>query len=106
MRAGRDLVIAAPQPEGADDLTVLADPDRLHQILLNLLHNAVKFTPDGGCITLCAARWHGTVVLAVTDTGPGIAAKARVEVRPKPVERAWAWPSRRGWRRPRAATSR
>jgi two-component system OmpR family sensor kinase len=74
-RAGRDLVIAAAsQPEGADDLTVLADPDRLHQVLLNLLHNAVKFTPDGGRITLCAARRHGTVALAVTDTGPGIAA--------------------------------
>ena len=75
MRAGRDLVIAAPQPEGADDLTVLADPDRLHQILLNLLHNAVKFTPDGGCITLCAARRYGMVALSVTDTGPGIAAE-------------------------------
>jgi two-component system OmpR family sensor kinase len=74
-RTRRHLVIAASQPEGADDLTVLADPDRLHQVLLNLLHNAVKFTPDGGRITLWAARRNGTVALAVTDTGPGIAAE-------------------------------
>jgi two-component system OmpR family sensor kinase len=73
--ADRDLVIVAgPQSGGADGLTVLADPDRLHQILLNLLHNAVKFTPDGGCITVCAARENGRVALSVTDSGPGIAA--------------------------------
>lgn len=74
-RAGRDLVVAAPQTEPADGVAVLADPDRLHQILLNLLHNAVKFTPDGGCITLGAARQDGAVALSVTDTGPGIAAE-------------------------------
>jgi two-component system OmpR family sensor kinase len=74
-RSRRDLVIAAgPQTGGADNLAVLADPDRLHQILLNLLHNAVTFTPDGGCITLCPARRNGRVALSVTDTGPGIAA--------------------------------
>jgi signal transduction histidine kinase len=39
----------------------------------NLLHNAVKFTPDGGQITLSAALQNGAVALAVADTGPGIA---------------------------------
>ncbi len=74
-RSRRDLVIAAgPQAEGSADLAVLADPDRLHQILLNLLHNAVKFTPDGGRITVCAARQNGMVALSVSDTGPGIPA--------------------------------
>lgn len=75
-RAGRDLAIAiASPPAGADVLTVRADPDRLHQILLNLLHNAVKFTPNGGRITLHAARRNGTVAISVTDTGTGIAAE-------------------------------
>ncbi len=74
-RSGRDLlIVAGPQSGGAGALTVLADPDRLHQILLNLLHNAVKFTPDGGRITVCAARQNDRVALSVTDTGPGIAA--------------------------------
>src|SRR5439155_8345994 len=68
-------LVPTPQSERADALTVQADPVGRHQILLNLLHNAVKFTPDGGCITLCAARRNGTVALSVTDTGPGIAAE-------------------------------
>jgi two-component system OmpR family sensor kinase len=73
-RSRRDLVIVAgPPEEGAGDLAVLADPDRLHQILLNLLHNAVKFTPDGGRISVSAARQNGMVALSVADTGPGIA---------------------------------
>jgi len=72
-RSGRDLIVVGPQTD-TDGMAVLADPDRLHQILLNLLHNAVKFTPDGGCITLRGARRDGSGALSVTDTGPGIAA--------------------------------
>ncbi|HVC35647.1 MAG TPA: ATP-binding protein [Chloroflexota bacterium] len=73
-RSGRALIFAELKTDAADGLAVLADPDRLHQILLNLLHNAVKFTPDGGCISVGAARQNGRVALSVTDTGPGIAA--------------------------------
>jgi two-component system OmpR family sensor kinase len=72
--SGRDLVVSEPRTEAAGGLAVLADPDRLHQILLNLLHNAVKFTPDGGRITIGAVRRNGTVAISVADTGPGIAA--------------------------------
>jgi signal transduction histidine kinase/AmiR/NasT family two-component response regulator len=53
--------------------TVLADPMRLRQILLNLLNNALKFTPTGGSVTLTVGR--GTderLCFAVTDTGPGV----------------------------------
>jgi len=53
-----------------------ADPERLAQVLGNLINNALRYTPDGGRITL-AARTHGSaVVLEVQDNGAGIAADA------------------------------
>ena len=54
---------------------VLADPERVQQIVTNLLHNAIKFTPEGGKITLQAyqeAANQDEVVIAVHDTGIGI----------------------------------
>jgi len=51
---------------------LLLDPVRLRQILLNLLGNAVKFTPEGGVVTLSASTAEGMLVLTVTDTGPGV----------------------------------
>jgi two-component system phosphate regulon sensor histidine kinase PhoR len=53
---------------------VLADPERIHQVVTNLLHNAIKFTPEMGKITLQAHedRAENNVVFAVHDTGIGI----------------------------------
>ena len=52
---------------------IVADERKLKQILLNLLTNAVKFTPDDGKINVSARRDGRDVVIAVRDTGIGIA---------------------------------
>jgi len=49
-----------------------ADRDRLVQVLINLLDNAVKFTPEGGTILLQAEPGSGRVIINVKDTGIGI----------------------------------
>jgi signal transduction histidine kinase len=49
-----------------------ADEARIVQVLANLIRNAIKFTPDGGRITIRAAAVDGVVRFSVTDTGIGI----------------------------------
>lgn len=54
---------------------VTVDPDRIGQVLSNLIDNALRHTPHGGQVTLSAAAAHGAVILQVADTGTGIPAK-------------------------------
>jgi two-component system, OmpR family, phosphate regulon sensor histidine kinase PhoR len=59
----------------AQDMTeVSADPPRMEQVLVNLIHNAVKFTPPGGEVTLAAQTEADFVRFSVRDTGVGIPA--------------------------------
>jgi signal transduction histidine kinase len=58
-----------------DDGVVLVDPDRLQEVLANLLNNALRHTPAGGQVTLGAVSSGQTVQLNVTDTGDGITAE-------------------------------
>lgn len=51
---------------------VAADEDRLREVILNLLSNALKFTPAGGVITVKAHADHEELVIEVEDDGPGI----------------------------------
>jgi histidine kinase len=51
---------------------LLADEDRLGQVLLNLTANAIQYTPEGGSVKISAMRTNGDVQVTVTDTGVGI----------------------------------
>jgi two-component system, OmpR family, sensor histidine kinase BaeS len=53
-------------------VTVLADAQRMHQVVTNLLGNALKFTPAGGRVTVQAGPAGGQARLSVADTGAGI----------------------------------
>jgi PAS domain S-box-containing protein len=57
---------------GDKSFSVLADPEKLQQIVLNLLGNAVKFTEPGGTITLSSEPRGNCIEIRVADTGPGI----------------------------------
>lgn len=52
---------------------VRADLDRLLQILLNLIGNALRYTPDGGCIAVSAVAQSGEICISIQDNGIGIA---------------------------------
>lgn len=66
---GHRLDVEVPE----QPVRVLGDRVRLVQVLSNLLHNAAKFTPDGGRVRLKLARSGEDAELVVDDTGPGIA---------------------------------
>jgi signal transduction histidine kinase/ActR/RegA family two-component response regulator len=59
-------------PEDVRDLHVMADKQRLGQVLLNLLSNAVKYNAEQGTVSVSAVSDQGHVRVGVTDTGPGI----------------------------------
>lgn len=56
----------------ATNLYTRTDPDKLRQIMINLVSNAVKFTPEGGRIRVYSTSSERTVSIHVEDTGPGI----------------------------------
>lgn len=72
----------------ASDLhPVSADERRLKQVMINLIRNALAFTPEGGTITLRAAQKDTDLLLSVVDTGPGISADDQTRLF-EPFERA------------------
>ncbi len=69
-RKGLGLDVSVPSP-----LIVLADAQAIRKVLGNLVHNAIKFTPPGGCIEVRAVLKGDNVEFAVEDTGIGIPAQ-------------------------------
>lgn len=61
-------------------LVVWADAGRIRQVLLNLLNNAVKFTPEGGHIRVLACQRHGEATVVIKDSGIGIAPEHQVHL--------------------------
>lgn len=71
MTQQQEIEVAVELPEGLPD--AMADEDRLRQVMINLMENALKFTPAGGRVTLTAqARPDGWLEISVADTGTGI----------------------------------
>lgn len=62
------------------DLTVLADGERLHQVLVNLVDNAARHGPTGGLVSVTGYAAGSSVVLEVRDEGPGIAPADRSRI--------------------------
>src|SRR4051812_8475615 len=71
--AARGLTLDLSAPEG--DATVAADPDRLQQIVWNLVSNAIKFTPSGGRVRVAGRLSARGTEIVVEDNGIGIAAE-------------------------------
>jgi signal transduction histidine kinase len=75
--AARESKLHAPNVEVAvsvepADLAADADPERVHQVVANLLENAIRYTPVGGRVEVTAHRSRHGVVIEVADDGPGI----------------------------------
>lgn len=63
-----------------DEVVITADEDLLSQVWLNLLHNSIKFTPEGGRVRVGLQCQQGKSVFHITDTGIGIAMKDQLRI--------------------------
>ncbi len=75
------------QRQGTRGLAVEADPDRIVQVLYNLISNALKFTPAGGTISVNTVRDDGNVRIDVQDTGVGLS-EEQIDMLFKPFSQA------------------
>jgi signal transduction histidine kinase len=62
------------------DVSVTGDRDLLIQLFVNLVENAIRFTPRGGMLTMALRAPHGQIHAEISDNGPGIAAEDREKV--------------------------
>jgi signal transduction histidine kinase len=74
LAAANDLDLDIDTPTGLPPIR--ADRSRLTDVLVNLIENAVKYTPAGGKVSLAAGRRNGSIRMTVTDTGLGIPPEA------------------------------
>ena len=74
------ISLALHVPADLDDLVITADARGVKQVMLNLLSNAAKFTPDGGAITVDAQKEGEEILISVSDTGIGIAPENQARI--------------------------
>lgn len=67
----RSLTVEFKPFQGSDEMT-FGDPERLYQALRNVISNSVKYTPDGGRVTIDGRKLPGFIEVIVSDTGIGI----------------------------------
>jgi len=72
--ASRKQTLIVNQFDGSD-LMIYGDSERLYQALHNVASNAIKYTPDGGAITISGRLLPGFIEVTITDTGIGISAE-------------------------------
>jgi len=77
LASGKDVTV---ELDNLPEASFEGDEDLLRQMILNLVDNAVKFTPAGGVVRLGLERRGDEYRLSVSDTGPGIASEARQHV--------------------------
>ena len=75
-KSGIDISLILPD----DELLLTGDPDRLGQALDNLLTNAIKYSPDGGSVSVRILHWGGECVIEVEDRGVGILAEEQEQL--------------------------
>lgn len=66
--------------EGSDELPMRGDEGLLKRVLLNLLDNAIKYTPPHGSVTVTSASHGGAYIVDIADTGTGVPEEARARV--------------------------
>ena len=95
-----NVALAVVLPAGLPQ--VMVDVDRIRTVIMNLVHNAIKFTPAGGHVTVSARAVHEGIVISVADTGIGIPSEdlpafsnaSTKQTGPAPAAApAWVWPS-------------
>lgn len=77
LAAAKDITL---HYDGADELPYVGDEALLRRMVMNLLDNAIKYTPPGGQVTLRATSEDGHYTVDVLDTGPGIPAEAQARL--------------------------
>lgn len=76
LAAQKEVTLILDSGDG-EDLSVAADRRRLLQVLVNLLSNAINFSPEGGTVEIVLRREGGSVFIEVMDEGPGVPSEER-----------------------------